>query len=274
MCLGGHYRGGSGLGCVRAVVGCLGSLRRLPRWRRAHQRGSCDGGLGTIHIEPQSDGGTTVDISVIDNCARTEVTAVDTTLVQPADILILVDSSPSMLEEVGFVRENLNDFSQQITDNGVDARVILFGEPIPEDVPEDERDTVTGVCIDPPLGSGSCPDDSSLPGYVHIPHPVASRDSLDVLVLLKDKWLPYIRPEALTAIVVISDDDAAYPRSLIGHVDDAEACASVDQGWYYDDPENPRSIAMCPRTCDTLQVVEVKEVEALFGCETKPAEIR
>lgn len=456
--------------------------------------------------EGGSDGTT---VTVVNNCARTEVTAVDTSIALPADIIILVDSSPSMLEEIGFVRENLNAFSQQIFDSGVDARVIMIAEPIPEDLPEDMRDT--GVCIAPPLGSGSCPDDTLLPNYVHIPQAVASTDSLDILMMTKDQWIGYIRPEAVTAIFIVSDGDGFYPRSIIygdpplwedvdfmstrffenfssvepglshpwslnavypfsecayaerrgqtyerlvemtggiagdlceqdfqpvfdrlaarvvddavtlsceweipdsvegqtfstelvqvtrtsagtltqelsqvstdadcvagawhfddptnpkrilacpqtcdaisddpegridvvfgceivegcsatgassllevqpadedagsrepvecqwpvpvaepgssvdfdslnvryvtqngfgillGQVQNADACASLDQAWYYDDPENPKSIVACPRTCETLQVVDVREVEALFGCETKIADIK
>lgn len=163
----------------------------------------------------EGTGGAHVDTAVKADCARTVVTATDTTIAEPADIIILVDSSPSMLEEIGFVRQNLNAFSEQIIDSGVDARVIMIAETIPADVPEDMRDTVTGICIDPPLGSGSCPEDTSSPRYVHIPQPVGSSDSLDMLMKTRPEWSPHVRPEALRAILVISDDDALYPRSII-----------------------------------------------------------
>lgn len=157
--------------------------------------------------------GATVDVTVVNDCARTEVTAVDTTIAVPADIIVLVDNSPSMVEEIGFVRENLNAFAKQIVDNGVDARLIMIAEPKPEELPEGTRDT--GVCIAPPLGSGSCPDDTLLPNYVHIPQAVASTDSLDVLMRIQDEWLEYMRPEAVTAIFIVSDSDGLYPMSLI-----------------------------------------------------------
>jgi hypothetical protein len=166
------------------------------------------GGLGGA---ANGTGGTGGDTSITPNCARTVDTASDTTTAQPADIIILVDSSPSMLAEIGFVQQNLNEFSEQIIDSGVDVRVIMVAESIPVDVSED----ATGICIDPPLGSGSCPDDTFLPRYVHIPQPVGSSNSLDMVMKTRQEWIEYVRPEALRELVVISDADALYPESII-----------------------------------------------------------
>jgi hypothetical protein len=169
-----------------------------------------DGGTGGT----DGSGGKAVT-SVEADCARTTVTADDTTSALPADIIFLVDSSPSMLEEIGFVQANLNAFSQRLNDEGVDARVILISETIPADVPPEERHTVAGVCMDPPLGSGACPDDSLLPNYVHIEYPIQGTNSLDVLMSTKDDWIVHKRPGAITSIVVISDEDGVYPRSIV-----------------------------------------------------------
>ena len=57
-------------------------------------------------------------------------------------------------------------------------------------------------------------------------------------------------------------------------MDDAEACAEVEQGWYYDVAEGTTTIVACESTCETLQVADVATIEALFGCETKQAIIR
>jgi len=153
--------------------------------------------------------------SVTPDCARTEVTAVDTTITRPADILFVIDTSPSMLEEIGFVQQNLNAFTEGLVLDGVDARVIMIGETIPADVPVDMRHTVAGICLDPPLGSGSCPDDTLLPTYLHVDYAVHSADSLDILMVTKPDWIGQIRPEAHKAIVVISDDDGVYPRDIV-----------------------------------------------------------
>ncbi|MFO0758709.1 MAG: hypothetical protein U0359_19610 [Byssovorax sp.] len=45
-------------------------------------------------------------------------------------------------------------------------------------------------------------------------------------------------------------------------------------GWYYDDPQNPTKIIMCPTTCAALQGDPNGKVEVVFGCATviKPPE--
>jgi hypothetical protein len=143
------------------------------------------------------------------------VTAVDTTSVQPADILVFIDSSPSMLDEIQFVRQNLNDFADQITESGVDTRVILISEPLEDDVPEDMQEEATGICIAAPLGSGLCPDDTRLPNYVHIPEALASSNSLDMVMKTRPQWIEHVRSDALRALLIVSDADALYPQSII-----------------------------------------------------------
>jgi hypothetical protein len=181
------------------------------------------GAGGTPKLEVPSDGGAgsgdgtggTQVTTVMGDCARTTVTASDTSIAEPADIIFLVDTSGSMLDEIGFVQANLNAFSERLGESGVDTRVIMIAETIPADVPEDMRDTVAGVCVDPPLGSGSCPEDTLLPHYVHIERRVGGADALDVLMSTKDAWIEHMRPGTLTAIVAVSDADAAYPQSII-----------------------------------------------------------
>ncbi|MBL4684783.1 MAG: hypothetical protein JKY37_09360, partial [Nannocystaceae bacterium] len=45
---------------------------------------------------------------------------------RPADILWVVDNSPSMVEEAAAVRARLGDFSDQIVEAGIDVRVFLL----------------------------------------------------------------------------------------------------------------------------------------------------
>ncbi len=60
-------------------------------------------------------------------------------------------------------------------------------------------------------------------------------------------------------------------RCVVGNVTNLDACASAELGWYYDDPEDPTKIVACPATCDVLNSRQITKVQALFGCETKPA---
>ncbi|MET0386458.1 MAG: hypothetical protein ABW321_10890 [Polyangiales bacterium] len=133
---------------------------------------------------------------------------------QPADIIFAVDNSGSMDEEIVFVREQLNAFSQQITDSGVDARIILIsapygGQPAPSGGFFDDDDNEdNGICIAPPLGSGSCPEDSNPPRYFHVPEEVKSHDALNKFVDTFPQWRDQLRPNSNKTFVVITDDDA------------------------------------------------------------------
>lgn len=158
---------------------------------------------------PVDAGEPDIETMVNANCANTKITAVDTTVVVPADIIIAVDTSSSMLAEVGFIQEQLNAFSQQISASGVDARVILLaqeGQP-GETLPNGGRNKFA-VCIGTPLGSGTCPDDSNLPGYIHINQFVDSHDALDQFIATYPLWREHLRPNSQKALMVVTDDEA------------------------------------------------------------------
>ncbi|MGC4094076.1 MAG: hypothetical protein QM756_40435 [Polyangiaceae bacterium] len=54
----------------------------------------------------------------------------------------------------------------------------------------------------------------------------------------------------------------------LGHVSDAAHCGSGG-GWYYDDPEAPENIVVCPSSCRSLQGDMAGRVDVLFGCATQ-----
>jgi hypothetical protein len=135
---------------------------------------------------------------VTENCAMTKASAMDIMTVRPADIIFAIDSSSSMDEEIAFVQTNMNAFSQQISASGIDAHVIMIADDAAMDA----------ICIGAPLGSGTCPDDSKLPNYAHIPVSVGSHDALDQIVDTFPMWRQHLRPEATKSFVVVTDDDA------------------------------------------------------------------
>jgi hypothetical protein len=290
----------------------------------------------------------------------------------PVDIVFLVDTSASMMQEALAVRTNLNGFSQQIIDAGIDVRIVMIAE----------RGGWLGnpmiyVCIEPPLGAGNCPagPDTNLPTYLHVTEAVGSSDSLQVFLDTYDDWSFMLRPDSTRHIVVVSDDDSAmggadFQAALpaltpafggftfhgivsaqdcaaaasvgqvyvdliaetggvlgdlclqqfapvfdeisqvvsqvamacswlipeppegetftadmvnveveidgvtmdIGYVADGGLCESVEHGWYYDDPENPTEVIVCPQTCELIQgALDSVQVSIVFGCETVPA---
>lgn len=63
-----------------------------------------------------------------------------------------------------------------------------------------------------------------------------------------------------------NESDMTIPR-----VDDSDDCQNVDQGWYYDDPNNPTKLIACEQTCNIVTSVEGGLIDIQFGCETKVA---
>ena len=53
---------------------------------------------------------------------------------------------------------------------------------------------------------------------------------------------------------------------LIPNVGDLDGCTG--EGWYYDDPENPVQVLICPNSCRRLEDDESGSVEVAFGCTT------
>jgi hypothetical protein len=300
---------------------------------------------------------------------------------RPQDIIFAIDTSGSMIQEAAFVQDQMNSFSIQITAANVDTHIILLAE-YPFLIGP-------GVCIDPPLGSGGCPNsDSNPPGFLHVPDSgIASSDALQRIIEHYPDYSPFLRPTAVTHVVVVTDDNSAMPAQdftqqftalsphlfnfvlhgiissedpdascnagtaccqlaaaqgtvyqeliaatggvegnlcdqqfqpifqavaqqviggaslacsfqippppdgetfdkdqvnvefddgmggtlQIGRVDDPSLCAMVSDGWYYDDPLDPKVIAVCPQTCDEIQGFSSASIAIKFGCETIPA---
>jgi hypothetical protein len=141
-------------------------------------------------------------------------------MVQPVDIIFGIDTSGSMGEEILFVQENLNAFSQQIIDSGVDVRVIMLATEGSADAMGECIEIIPGfpcvpvnfgnfgVCIGAPLGSGMCPADSNPPIYQHVPAEVGSNDVLNVFISAYPQYSQFLRPGSLKHFVSITDDDA------------------------------------------------------------------
>lgn len=119
---------------------------------------------------------------------------------QPADIIVVVDNSGSMDFEAASVQDNLNAFSQQIVDSGIDVHVVLVSS-----YPGDGN----GICIDAPLGSGGCPAaDGNPPLFTHIDDRVGSNDGLERILADQAQWAPVLRPDAALHFMIVSDDES------------------------------------------------------------------
>ncbi len=172
---------------------------------------SADENTGNFRIDlaNQSDEGSDRTTGDDDGCAS--VSEMATLEKQPSDILFVVDNSGSMGAEATAVQDNINGFSQQIIDSGIDAHVVLlssypgggffgFGN--------------VGICVDPPLGSGGCPtSDSNPPQFLHIDQTIDSWNALQQIIARYPDWSVARRPDAALHIVVVSDDNSQLPAA-------------------------------------------------------------
>ena len=59
--------------------------------------------------------------------------------------------------------------------------------------------------------------------------------------------------------------DAQSPAQTLPFVNGAAECGTG--GWYYDDPQNPTQILLCPETCTAVQGAGAG-ITVTFGCAT------
>lgn len=123
----------------------------------------------------------------------------------PVDIVFAVDTSGSMVDEAAQVQANINNFSQQIIDSGIDAHVVMLAA--------NPFLILPGICVPAPLGSGMCPNDNKLPGYFHHamptpPGPIESVDGARKLIELFPIYGSHLRDDVRKYIVIVTDDDS------------------------------------------------------------------
>jgi hypothetical protein len=170
------------------------------------------GGAGATGGSGGTGGGGDLDCPAVSQTADNKV--------QPVDIIVAIDTSGSMGEEIAFVQQEMNNFSQQIVDSGIDAHVILLASEttggsmpmctvfFPGTPCVSIGGDGFGVCLAAPLGSGMCPADSKLPTYAHVNLEVGSTDALQKIVGSYAQWKPHLRENAVKQFLIVTDDDA------------------------------------------------------------------
>lgn len=156
-------------------------------------------------------------------------------MLQPVDVILSIDTSGTMRDEIMFVKENMNAFSQQIRDRGVDVRVVLIAaEWTGMEDPFGGLLFTDGLCIDPPLGSGQCPADSRAPEYAHVVEVIGQWNILDAYILRYADYKAYLRPSSLKTFVSVSDTDASTTADkFVADVDGLEPGSSMWSNWRY-----------------------------------------
>lgn len=190
--------------------------------------------LDTDTVEPSD----TAEPPVDDNCEQ--LTAVAERTYAPVDIIWAIDTSGSMGEEAAILQSQMNAFAAYFETVSLDYRVIVIADV--------EGGTGIDVCVPPPLsGSPSCPE-SDGPRYRRIRHWVGSTDALEVIDAEWNNFADFLRPDAETHFIVVSDDES-----------------QRDAAWF--------RVQMAPRLPDGFtfhSIVSLTETEEcfLFICDT------
>jgi len=123
-----------------------------------------------------------------DECVAVSATAEPADMAK-VDIVWVIDASGSMWDETQRVAENINAFSNDIGAAAIDFRVVMITafDPVP---------------VDTPLPTSG--------NYLFVLGAVDSNNSLDVLRDLYDQYSSFLRPDAVTHLVVLTDDESSY----------------------------------------------------------------
>lgn len=125
------------------------------------------------------------------------------------DIIVTVDQSGSMGEEVAQVTSNINLLSSLLAVSGLDYRVLM--------VAEFGRGNNL-VCVPPPLGGDDCGSNGSV--FRAVNFPVGSTNALSILLSTIDspdaaqEWADFLRPNVLKVFAPITDDDSAMSATV------------------------------------------------------------
>jgi hypothetical protein len=111
----------------------------------------------------------------------------------PVDLVIAVDASGSMGDEAARVQDNLNRFSESVDAAGADLRVVLITR-------------ASFVSVPPPLGTDAG-------RFRFIEAPVESNDALTYLLGHFEDYNDFLRPNATTHFLVVTDDESFFSPS-------------------------------------------------------------
>lgn len=155
------------------------------------------------------NGGLADGRPVADDCEQLVATAEP--VFRPVDIVWVIDTSGSMSQEIALIEREMANFVAFIGASELDYRVVL----IAADPPTGSSD-ILGVCLPEPLsGAPGCPDTNS-ERYLHVRETVGSSNAFEVIVEVWAEVQPFLRPNASTHFVVVTDDESDRNSSWFG----------------------------------------------------------
>jgi hypothetical protein len=159
-----------------------------------------------------SDGGFDPDAGCASQSAEATLTK------KPVDIIVVIDNSGSMTQEIVGVQDNINqNFASIIEASGLDYRVIMVTR-------HGKATSGQSVCVEAPLSgipAGGCATPPSQPvnnppKFYHYSTEIASRDSWckilstfnvpDEFNLAPTGWQEWLRPDSFKTFIEITDD--------------------------------------------------------------------
>ncbi len=172
---------------------------------------ACGGGerRGNVFDETENgnkdgQGGPFKDNGTVDNgpkeCAKSEAEATK----PPVDIIMIVDQSGSMSEEIANVKQNINSLSDFLNLTGLDYHVIMIGTV---------GNGTFDLCVPPPLGGPACASNGNV--FRTVNRNVQSTDALDIILSTYDQtsgpmmWQDFVRPDAMKVFIPVTDDNAS-----------------------------------------------------------------
>lgn len=147
------------------------------------------------------------------SCATAQAAAIKA----PLDIIVVVDQSGSMSEELTSVKQDINQLSSILATTAIDYRLVMIG-------------TVgTGtyeVCVPPPLGGPGCASNGTI--FRAVDEHIESNDALKLVIktltnpTATTEWASFLRPNALKVFIPVTDDDSKGSQGLTAAEFDAQ----------------------------------------------------
>lgn len=180
---------------------------------------------------PTSGGGGTIPTSGTggssgDTCAT--VSEMGRLVREPVDIIVVLDNSGSMVDEMGAAETNIqNNFWSILDQNSVDFRMILISRHRQEARTASEEAS-TSICLQQPLsGLAMCPSEAPVfsERFFQFGMKVESTDSFDRILewydspdeendgLAENGWSEWLRSNAKKVFVEMTDDNEDMPAT-------------------------------------------------------------
>ncbi len=218
--------GASGDGSAGAGEGAAGAPEGLDADNAPTTSGEGDTAVGPP--VPQADG----DMPIRDDCGGLSVEAEAVLL--PTDVVWAIDTSGSMTASFPAIQQALNDFSTKVVNAGIDAHIVLLAGAAPA------LGGATGLCVPPPLGSGSCgpagtlggsAPDSNEPTFLHLDVGFGANQGMGVLLDNHASYAHMLRPGARTQLVLTEDGvPPMTAQAVIDHIE-GRASATLTPPW-------------------------------------------